>query len=756
MSSSKFETVSLQTTSRYLRQNMDKAMRGDVVRGLVELITNADDSYKRIEERRLKAHGGIVVEVERRQSSSTIIVRDRAEGMTYKEMKLSLARMGELTSGFKEGGKVRGLHGRGAKDVAALGVVNFESIKNDEYTRLTIDPNDLDRIQISTEKATDSLKEELSIKKSGTIVTIDTHESVRVPLHETLQRNLSNYYSLRDINSNPSRKLILKDVNQKREDRIIYKYPENGEIVFNEVVAIPDVPDATANIQIKVFKRPFERSAPSSPYRDGILVKSVGAIHDCQYFGLESEPLAWRFSGEVTSAHVDKLIDEYERAEKEKKHIHSNPIRILNPDRDGLISEHPFTKALYGECQKTLSYLIDKIKKEESTDKKDVANGDLLKKLEDLSREISPLFEDELKELGEVESHDIGNLTKELPPGLHIIPGGDHELRSGQKKTFSVYYVDYNGDFTLPVKVVSNNNKIKVNKTYIYLDKDPLNSSMGKNNFTVEALEDATYGRITVEYRGVKKSFNIKVVEVEDLFQKRDGLFFSKEKYYLRYGKPKKIEVFLKSDKKVNNLTVRLISSKPSDISVLKGGVNNLRYTAQQNLYKATFEIEGRRKQASGVITAMVEDIESVSANVLVTDRDQSGINFNFEPSEDDFGATRYKWDQVDKSKLLIGAKHKSIRRYLGEPKGDIYPGINSPLYFSVLAEVIAEALAFNLLERAFNHEGEGSRLDYSATDYYYHQYFSKFLGVAHKCLIEQDKIDMFFEGDVENKKATI
>ena len=40
----------LEATLRYKRQNMERAMRGDIARGLVELITNSDDSYRDMEE----------------------------------------------------------------------------------------------------------------------------------------------------------------------------------------------------------------------------------------------------------------------------------------------------------------------------------------------------------------------------------------------------------------------------------------------------------------------------------------------------------------------------------------------------------------------------------------------------------------------------------------------------------------------------------------------------------------------------------
>jgi hypothetical protein len=77
-------------------------------------------------------------------------------------------------------------------------------------------------------------------------------------------------------------------------------------------------------------------------------------------------------------------------------------------------------------------------------------------------------------------------------------------------------------------------------------------------------------------------------------------------------------------------------------------------------------------------------------------------VKLEFKPDEDDFGTVRYKWDTENPYLLLIAAKHPSIRRYLGEPTGEKYSGTDSPLYHTVLAEVIAEALAFFVLEKQF------------------------------------------------------
>jgi len=98
----------------------------------------------------------------------------------------------------------------------------------------------------------------------------------------------------------------------------------------------------------------------------------------------------------------------------------------------------------------------------------------------------------------------------------------------------------------------------------------------------------------------------------------------------------------------------------------------------------------------------------------------------------------RYKWDDKEPYLLLIGASHPSIRRYLGQPTETGYPGVNSPLYHAVLAEVIAEALAFRLLSVHFSRDGQQGMLDYDSADVYYHKQTSDFLSITHKILVTE------------------
>ncbi len=114
-------------TGRAFAQDAELAMSGDIVRALVELITNADDAYG-------QADGDVVVEITRNEGEPVAVsVRDNAKGLTLEELENCFSVLGGVTSGFAQGDDVRGLFGRGAKDTAAFGRTVFESIKDGHY-----------------------------------------------------------------------------------------------------------------------------------------------------------------------------------------------------------------------------------------------------------------------------------------------------------------------------------------------------------------------------------------------------------------------------------------------------------------------------------------------------------------------------------------------------------------------------------------------------------------------------------------------
>ncbi len=139
MARSQMKSGNIDYTGRAFHQDATDAMRGDIIRGLIELITNSDDAYVSMEGPK---PGKITVEVEHRRNQPwRVIVRDRAKGMTTATMENRLARLGGRTSGFESGENRRGNLGRGAKDLAAFGKVTFESICDGYYAKFVLHPD---------------------------------------------------------------------------------------------------------------------------------------------------------------------------------------------------------------------------------------------------------------------------------------------------------------------------------------------------------------------------------------------------------------------------------------------------------------------------------------------------------------------------------------------------------------------------------------------------------------------------------------
>ena len=92
MKKSSHESGTVDYTGRAFHQDAMEAMRGDIVRGLIELVTNSDDAYASLDRERV---GKISVEVEHRKAQPwQVIVRDRACGMTAEVMKTRLKQLG--------------------------------------------------------------------------------------------------------------------------------------------------------------------------------------------------------------------------------------------------------------------------------------------------------------------------------------------------------------------------------------------------------------------------------------------------------------------------------------------------------------------------------------------------------------------------------------------------------------------------------------------------------------------------------------
>ncbi|MBI2989472.1 MAG: sensor histidine kinase, partial [Deltaproteobacteria bacterium] len=109
----------IEADPRHTVRRIKTAMQGNAIRALVELITNADDSYIRLEEEK-KTHKGLIEVLYKKEGYRGLFaVRDHAEGMSVDDVGRSFKKYGAATSGMKTGKRVRGYFGQGAKDALA-------------------------------------------------------------------------------------------------------------------------------------------------------------------------------------------------------------------------------------------------------------------------------------------------------------------------------------------------------------------------------------------------------------------------------------------------------------------------------------------------------------------------------------------------------------------------------------------------------------------------------------------------------------
>ncbi len=347
----------LQYADRVAIQQADQAIRKDIFRALVEIITNSNDSYSRLEQAGWSVGGEIFIEIHRKHKNSTVRVWDHAEGMNDSRMDKVVGTYGEATSGIKEDKHVRGMWGRGLKDsIFGLGHGYVRSFKGGNFHSCSLlVKNGVPTFTLDEPvRALVPARQEYGILEgNGTIVEIVvSRDDVKVPQFDNLRNYLQRHFELRPIMSNPRRKIILRDVTADREVRqehvLSYKAPK-GDKVLSERIKVPGFP---AWVKLDLFRSSIQLSTrgEEGDYADGgLLVISKGMVLSLTMLKYENDPVAAYFYGTMQCDHLHELLKRDEP--------------VLTATRDGINWSHPFAKALKQAVEAKLEPLIEKERK---------------------------------------------------------------------------------------------------------------------------------------------------------------------------------------------------------------------------------------------------------------------------------------------------------------------------------------------------------------------------------------------------------
>lgn len=482
---------------RLIKSLADSTVRG-VMDAIVELVTNSDDSYARLEQEGEKTSGRIDIYIKRGKGGhcKELKVVDEAGGMDLENLRRAIEFSGE-TSGFKEGRSVRGFFGRGLKEsIIALGVGTIYTLKNNILSRAKIyydGKNSMFELNVPIQNVSPEELMSYGLGGSGTVVVIEVTNARkdRILGRNHIQPQVAKHYSLRDINSSSKRALYLHFSDVESPDKyesdtpISYKSP-NGNLIFDE-----DRKMLNSTAHFRIFESTEQLDTPNNPTGDaGLLIKTEGAILDNQLFGFETDPNGLFFFGEIIASGIAQAIREGDES-------------IIDTNRAGLAWSHEYNKELKNVAREILGKCIrdrrDRLKLEKKVELSEPVN-ELLNKL---CKELSDLAKDELEDKepgpGEVKAFVIKPLFANVEPNSN--------------RNLSVYCPKYlaEDEGTRVVNLVSSNKNIKLLNDSIVLEDYKRDSSIFKAGFKVTGENEGEVSTITATLGGISANCELRV-----------------------------------------------------------------------------------------------------------------------------------------------------------------------------------------------------------------------------------------------------
>lgn len=398
---------------RGLEEQASQTIKGDPVLALVELITNTDNRYTKMEEAGLYPNGKILIRVTPRRPSQTIYeVFDSASGIDEYEMIKKVRRIGADVSGLTEETGGRSFFGRGLKEcMIAFGKAFIYSIKDGqyyEYSSQGVNLQDLPDTRIATKDDYKHLG--LQEGSNGTLIQLFVvNKKIKsTPRFPNLARSLQLHYSLRDIMANPRRTVTLqygtRDLkgwkDTKAEKKLGYQQPR-GEKLLSKAVRIQGYP-AEAILEIYRAEIPIPDVQPKYESERGFLIASKNAIHDIYNFGFENQGLIF---GRVTCYYFDHLMREIKDA------------TWINASRDGIKwRQHDFCIALENAVITELALIFKKEQEASETKKRRYENEETRERVKEALDAFNKIAREELEELGMFGGPTKGNRDTDTPP----------------------------------------------------------------------------------------------------------------------------------------------------------------------------------------------------------------------------------------------------------------------------------------------------------------------------------------------------
>lgn len=721
----------IEADSRHTVRCMKTAMQGNVIRALVELITNSDDSYIKLEDA-IKTQQKRIIEVlyKKQGRCGFFTVRDYAEGMSIDNIREGFKKYGASTSGMSTENRIRGYFGQGAKD-ALCSMIDGRicTFKGDQFTecRFFIEGGEPICEIIQTGPASASLRRTHKINGNGTVVYFkaDPEQTVRTPQFSSVQEDLANNYLLRKIMTNSRRQTILCDENTEERRPLKYTTPANSKDILSEDFEISYGGYGKFPIHISIWRAETELTQAGDDRQGGLLlVDDKDTVLEISLFKYDNEPLAAHFWGEVRVGRFRELL--------------KNEEAVLSEERDGLVMRHPFCQALVSELEKRIDGAVkeEKLRKQkESQSKIDREENTRYKKAFNILNEIAEREAQVEVNLGE----NLSNQPKELPNGFCLYPSSA-QITVGKRYAFVLRLNTKVIPYRTKIQVDCTNTKIRILTHEIQIKPEDGKGILNKY-ITVEGTEPNIEGILSVTIGNNSSKSKVYVVPEKEWLL-NDGMVFQPESLTLRPNHPRTVYLLVYT-KMIEGGSKVQVSSDNESVHISPNEVVVNEANAMRNVAKYEFEIWGDGVGQEGYIKAECgayltylhvrikskEESEQRNRNGMFSEPE---YNFETEPLQ----RTSYS---PETGRVIIYVNFPSISHYLGQ---DCCYKKTLPAQV-LIADLVAEQCFYEIAKKQIESrealiraEGIADAIKSSAYD------FSRRYGKKiHEILVDQDLV---------------
>jgi len=653
------ERFKIEADSRLLARRVRTAIQGNVIPAIIELVSNSDDSYRELEQTGLPTDG--LIKIRRDGQRGLFSVRDKAEGMSYEELRQAFKKYGAFTSGLKDGKAVTGFFGTGAKNaLAGMTDGRICTFKDDLFTecRVFFDGGDLTGEIDGPHPVTKKLRLEHDITGNGTAAyfVADPTKGQRIPRFDTVQESLAGHWRLRKIMTNPKRKVLLVDVGEKRKPRRLRYIMPKGKELLSEHLKVSCEHHGDFPIHLSIWRAESELSQMGDERRGGLLILDEGgAVLDMSLFKYDHEPFAARLFGEVVFGRFQELLKKEEP--------------VLKEERVGLDRKHPVCQTVILEIEKHLGHRVkdEQRRQREARSRFDTGESARYRNAFKILNEIAEL-EAEVTNLGQEPSDEI-----EPPPnGLCLYPDSAH-ITVGKRYGFEVRIDTKTVRPGSLVKLHSSNPRVRIigNTEFRVARTDGARKILQR----YVTVEGATAGaRATLHAAAGNLSAEATVFvepepeEKEQLLN--EGLVFRPETLTVRMNRPRRtsLRVYIKI---VEGESRIVLSSDNDSVHVEPDEVIVREADAKRHVAEYPIEVWGDEPDVNAVVTAEHEGrMALLEVRVREDEKKEKekgkGIfsepEFNTEELEP-LMRTQYS---PETGKVIIYVNFPSIKHYLG------------------------------------------------------------------------------------------